>query len=127
MRSAAIILTVAMLAEGAILKVGDSRQALGSDYKLEMPKEAFGFSGTLSAQVAKAPDKVYGWFEIKVVKVISLARKNKTKLKSPVALTKVWKDKYVAVLGVKGMEELKVGDMVTVVAAAHEVHLPRRG
>ncbi len=123
MRSAAIILTVAMLAEGAILKVGDSRQALGSDYKLEMPKEAFGFSGTLSAQVAKAPDKVYGWFEIKVVKVISLARKNKTKLKSPVALTKVWKDKYVAVLGVKGMEELKVGDMVTVVAAAHEVHL----
>ena len=51
--NAAIILTVAMLAEGAILKVGDSRQALGSDYKLEMPKEAFGLSGTLSARWPK--------------------------------------------------------------------------
>jgi hypothetical protein len=122
-RCTVIILAVAALAGGVMLNFGDSRQALGSDYKLEMPKEAFGFSGTLSAQVVKAPDKVYGWFEIKVVKVVSFARNNKTRLRSPVALTKVWKDKYVAILGVKGMPELKVGDMVTVVAATHEVHL----
>jgi hypothetical protein len=123
MRIAAIIQAVAVLAGGVILNFGDSRQALGDNYKLEMPKAAFGFSGTLSAQVAKAPDKVYGWFEIKVVKVIGFARNNKTKLRTPAALTKVWKDKYVAVLGVKGMPELKVGDMVTVTAFTREVHL----
>jgi len=123
MRSAAIILTVAVLAVGFILNLGDPRQTLGDNYKLEMPKEAFGFSGTLSAQVVKEPDKVYGWFEIKVVKVISFAPNNKTKIKSANALTKAWKDKCVAVLGVKDMAELKVGDMVTVVAANREVHL----
>jgi hypothetical protein len=120
MRSPVIVL--ALLA-GALLNLDDSRQALGQDNKLDYPKEAFGFSGTLSAQVVKAPDKVYGWFEIKVVKVMSFAPSNKTKIRNTKALTEAWKDKCVAVLGVKGMAELKVGDMVTVTAANKEVHL----
>ena len=122
MRSAAIILTAAATAGGVILTFSDSRQALGDDIKLEMPKEAFGFVGTLSAQVVKAPDKVYGWFQVKVVKVIGLARNNQTRLKAA-ALTAVWKDKYVAVRGVPNMPELRAGDMVTIVAAQFEMHL----
>jgi hypothetical protein len=121
MRSAAIILAV--LAGGLILTGGDAGPASAANYKLDMPKEAFGFRGTLSAQVARAPDKVYGWFEIKVVKVLSFARGNRTRLRTPQALTRVWKDKYAAVLGVKGMPELKVGDMVTVAVFVREVHL----
>ena len=112
-----------MLIGSVILNFGDSCRVLGEEIKLEMPKEAFGFSGTLSAEVVKEPDKTYGWFQIRVVKVVSLARNNKTKLKTPIALTKVWKGKCVAVLGVKGMAELKVGDMVTIVAAQFEMHL----
>lgn len=120
MRSAAIHLAILV---GILLNVGDARQALAQGYKLDYPKEAFGFSGTLSAQVAKAPDPVYGWFEIKIVKVKSFAGTNKTKLRTPNALTQVWQDKYVAILGVKGMPELKVGDMVLVTATNKEVHL----
>ncbi len=122
MRNTIIILLV-LLAGIALLGFGNTGRALGEEIKLEMPKEAFGFSGTLSAEVVKEPDKTYGWFQIRVVKVIGFARNNKSKLRTPQALTKVWKGKCVAVLGVKGMAELKVGDMVTIVAAAHEVHL----
>jgi hypothetical protein len=121
MRSAAIRLVV--LGGGILLTFGDARRASGENYKLDYPKEAFGFSGTLSAEVARAPDKVYGWFEIKVVKVVGFARNNRTSVRSPKALTEVWKDKYVAVLGVKGMPDLQVGDMVTVVVVNREVHL----
>ena len=60
-----------------------------------MPKEAFGFSGTLSAEVVKEPDKTYGWFQIRVVNVIGFARNNKSKLRTPQALTKIWKGKCV--------------------------------
>ena len=101
MRRATTILAIVMLAAGLFLKPGASRRVLAFDNKLEMPKEAFGFSGKLSAEVVKAPDPVYGWFEIKVVKVVSLSSNNKTKIRSPNALTKAWKDKCVAVLGVK--------------------------
>lgn len=116
-----ILLT--LLAGIVLLGFGDRHQVQGEEIKLEMPKEAFGFSGTLSAEVVKEPDKTYGWFQIRVVKVIGFSRNNKSKLRTPQALTKLWKGKCVAVLGVKGMAELKVGDMVTIVAAAHEVHL----
>ncbi len=117
MRSAGIILAV------AALNLGGLGQTVGQGYKLDYPKQAFGFRGTLSGQIAKAPDPVYGWFEMKVIKVVSFTRGNKTRTRSPQALTKVWKDKYVAVLGVKGMEALKVGDKVTVVVFNREVHL----
>jgi hypothetical protein len=120
MRSAAILLLMAVLA--GILVFGAPRPALGED-RLEIPREPLGFRGTLSGEVVKAPDKTYGWFEMKVVKVVSLSRGNQSSLKSSRGLTRVWKDKCVAVLGVKGMPELKVGDMVTVVAFNHEKHL----
>ena len=51
MRGAAIILAV--LAGGVILSLGDSPRALGDNIKIEMPKEALGFRGTLSAEVVK--------------------------------------------------------------------------
>ncbi len=122
MRSATIIQTAAVLTV-IILACGDSRQALGDDIKLDMPKEAFGFRGTLSAEVVKAPDPKNGWFQIRVVKVLGFAPNNMTKLNAK-ALTEVWKDKCEAILGTKNnMPELKVGDMVTVTAATVEVHL----
>ncbi len=117
MRGAAIRLAV------AVLNLGGSGQALGQGYKLDYPKEAFGFRGTLAGQVARAPDPVYGWFEMKVIKVVSFAPGNRTRLRAPQALTRAWKGKYVAVLGVKGMGPLKVGDLVTVVVFNREVHL----
>ncbi|MBS0207574.1 MAG: hypothetical protein JSS27_01345 [Planctomycetes bacterium] len=107
----------------AAITFGDSSPAQAASYKLEMPKEAFGFNGTLVATVAKAPDKVYGWFEIQIVDVAAFGRQNKSKLKNLPALNKAWQGKYVAILGVKDMPELKVGDTVTVNAAVHEVHL----
>lgn len=119
--SIARVLLVAVLMT-CLLNAARSCQAWAG-YKLDYPKEAFGFVGTLSAEVAKAPHPKYGWFEIKVVKVVKFGSKNKTKIKNVTVLTKVWVDKYVAVLGVKGMEELKVGDMVTVEVTNHEVHL----
>ena len=98
-------------AEAGILGLG---QALGEDkIEVSMPPEAVGFNGKLSGQVAKPVSN--GWFSIKVVKVLSLSSSNKTKLKAK-ALTAVWKDKYVAVRGVKDMPQLKVGDMVIVTA-----------
>ncbi len=120
MRSTIIILAVAVAAGGIILNLGDSRPALGADYKLEMPDEAIGFSGTLSAQVVKPVSN--GWFTVKIVKVISFTRKNTARL-NPAALTAVWKGKYAAVRGVKNMPELAVGDMVTIAAAQYEMHL----
>lgn len=126
MRGAAIILAV--LAGGVILSLGDSPRALGDNIKIEMPKEALGFRGTLSAEVVKATDKTNGWFQIKVVKVIRFANANKTKLRTPKALTEVWKDKCAAILGVKtNMPELQVGDRVTVAAYTHEMHLRDQG
>ena len=113
--------TLTLLAVVA-LGLGASGQALGQN-KLDYPKEAFGFRGTLSGEVVKVPDKVYGWFEIKVVKVVSFSSGNRTRVTSPRALTEVWKDKCVAVLGVKGMAELKLGDRVTVTVYNREVHL----
>jgi hypothetical protein len=118
MRSAAIRL--AAIAVGAILSLSGSRQAVGQ-FKLEMPKEAAGFSGTLTAEVTKAP-AANGWFEIKVVKVTGLYANNRTQLNSA-GLTKVWKDKHVPILGPKGGPVLNVGDTVTVSAAAVEAHL----
>ena len=129
MHKATKVLVAAAIAGGVVVGLDGSQLlcgigsalALGADIKLEMPKEAVGFSGTLSAQVVKAPDKVYGWFQVKVVKVIGLARSNQTRLKAA-ALTAVWKDKYVAIRGVPNMPELNVGDMVTIVAAQFEMH-----
>jgi hypothetical protein len=115
MRNTTIILLV-LLAGIALPGFGNTGRAPGEEIKLEMPKEAFGFSGTLSAEVVKEPDETCGWFQIRVVKVISFSRNNKSKLRTPQSLTKVWKDKYVAVPGVKGMPELAVGDMVTIEA-----------
>jgi len=131
MRKAAIILAVAVLAGGINLNFGGSRRALnmgvgqvfGDDNIPNdnfVPDEATGFSGTLSAQVVQTrADK---WFVIKVVKVTGFSTKNKTKLNAK-DLTAVWKDKYTNILGVKGMPELKAGDMVTVVAYQFEKHL----
>jgi len=118
----AIILS-AVLAGIALLGLGDPRQAWSDDIKLEMLNEASGFIGTLSAEVVKAPDKTNGWFQIRVIKVVSFARNNKTIVRTPAALTKVWKDKCVAVRGGKGMPELAVGDVVTITAAQFEMHL----
>ena len=89
MRKTTIILLTALMGS-VLLGFGDARRAR-AEIKLEMPKEAFGFSGTLSAEVVKEPDKIYGWFQIKVVKVLSFAGNNKSKLRTPEALTKVWK------------------------------------
>ncbi len=129
MRNAVIILAVAVLAFGVNLNLDGSRQAgnkwLGQAFgddniKVSMPKEAVGFSGTLSGQVVKPVSN--NWFVIKVVKVIRFSAKNKARLNAK-ALTAVWKDKYVAVRGVTGMPQLKVGDTVIVVAVQFEMHL----
>jgi len=111
------------VAASVVMALCDTSSAQAASYKLEMPKEAFGFNGTLVATVTKAPDKVYGWFEIQVVDVVAFGRQNKSKLKNLPALNKTWQGKHVAILGVKDMPELKVGDTVTVDAAVHEVHL----
>ena len=57
---------------GVLFALSDARPAQGAEIKLEMPKEAFGFKGTLTAQVVKDPDKTYGWFQVRVVKVPQL-------------------------------------------------------
>jgi hypothetical protein len=129
MRNAFILLAAAVLTFGVSLNFGGSRQAailglaqaLGEDkIEVSMPPEAVGFNGKLSGQVAKPVSN--GWFTIKVVKVLSLSSSNKSKLKAK-ALTAVWKDKYVAVRGVKDMPQLKVGDMVIVTAYQFEMHI----
>jgi hypothetical protein len=68
------------------------------------------------------PTRADNWFVIKVVKVTGFSLRNKTKLNAK-DLTAVWKDKYTNIRGVKGMPELKAGDMVTVVAYQFEKHL----
>lgn len=128
MRNVVIIVAVVLLAGGVTLNIDGSRQAFGDeDIKLSMPNEAVGFNGTLSAEVVKlgyasGPPADNNWFVIKVVKVIRFSAKNRTKVNAK-ALTAAWKDKYVALRGVKGMPKLEVGDMVTVTAAQFEVHL----
>ena len=100
MRKAAIVLAAAVLAGGVILNLDDSLRAggmgrggaLGADnIQVSMPKEAFGFSGTVSGEVVKPVAN--GCFTMKVVKVIGYSANNKTKL-NLAALTDAWKDKY---------------------------------
>jgi len=132
MRKAAVVLAV-VLAGGVVPIFGDAHlagnigpgQAFGADdVQFTMPKEAIGFVGTLSGQVAKivVTDKWGTWVGIKVVKVSGFSPGNKCKL-SAEALTAVWKDKYANVRGVPGMPPLKVGDTVTVTAFQFEGHL----
>ena len=119
-RSATVILAMAALV-CAILNF-DPQRASGDRKDGLVPLEAMGFSGTLSGEVVKVPDKTWLFFQMKVIKVVSLGRNNKTSLKAA-ALTKVWKDMYVNVRGVKNMPALAVGDKITVVAAQFERHL----
>lgn len=93
--------------------------AMGADIVGTMPPEAIGFTGTLSGEVVNRGGK--GWFVIKVVKVIRLARNNRTALNIK-ALTSAWKDKYVTITG-KNMPPVAVGDAVTVVVVQVEVHI----
>jgi hypothetical protein len=121
MRKTAIIVVVAILVGSVNVGVG---HVIGDDDNIPndnfVPDEGEGFNGTLLAKVVDVrKDK---WFVIKVVKVTGFSAKNKTKLNAK-DLTAVWKDKYTNILGVKGMPELKVGDMVTVAAAQFEKHL----
>ncbi len=132
MRKVAIIMALALLAGGVTLNLDGSRRAghtwdgqvFGDDNVIPndnfVPKEADGFSGTLSAKVVQV--RKDNWFVIKVIKVTGFSARNKTKLNTK-DLTTVWKDKYTNILGVKGMPALKAGDLVNVAAAQVESHL----
>ena len=94
--------------------------AFADDFKTVMPPEATGFRGTVTGTIAKSPGN--DWFIIKVVNVVSYTPGNKTRI-TPDALTALWKDKYVAVLLIKTMPQLNVGDTVSVTTFQFEAHL----
>ena len=127
MWKAAKLLVAAAIAGGVIGILDDSRlpwnvepgRTLAADVVGTMLPEAVGFSGTLSGEVANPGGQ--GWFVIKVVKVVSLARNNRTRLKAA-ALTAAWKDKYVTIVG-KNMPPVALGDAVTVVGVQFEMHI----
>lgn len=134
MRKAAIVLVATLLAGGALVGLDDSPRprawtfgpglALADDTKLEMPNEAFGFTGTLFGQVVKETDP-NGCFDIKVIKVVSFAAGNKAKL-DPAALTAIWKGKADWCRPEKPVnkcEPLRVGDTVVLVGRVCEVHI----
>jgi len=130
MRSRAILLAAAITACGLGLNPDrpHSRPNLGpaiasgaeeSSAVSKMPKELYGFSGSLTGKVLRPGQD---WLVIRVIEVMGISSGNKARLTLK-ALTDIWKDKTVAVRGVKDMALLKAGDTVTVVAVQFEEHL----
>ena len=133
MRKSAMVMAAAVLAGTRLLSLNDSRQiwdlgpsrAYGADENVQvsMPKEAFGFNGTLLGKVVKPGAQ--GSFTIKVVKVIGYSATNKTKLNAD-ALTVIWKDKYDWCAPAKGATpgpRVDAGDVVTLECFQNEMHL----
>lgn len=128
MRRMTLVLAMAAIAGGFIVGLHDADRASAADpAKPNVPKEATGFVGTLTATVVKPPPADNPtWFVLKVVKVLSYGPNNKVTL-STEALTAIWKDSIPALLMVKDMPALKEGDTVTVTAFQFEGHLRAAG
>jgi len=128
MRQSVFMLTVILLAGCVVMFLDVSRpqwrigpaRAFADDIQVSMPNEVVGFNGTLVGKVVSPVGNT--WFKIQVIRVVNFAPGNKNKL-SVDALTAAWKDKYVAVRGVKDMPDIKVGDTVTITAAQFEMHI----
>jgi hypothetical protein len=135
MRKVTVILAVAALMGVGLVNFNDSRlpqawdlgpgQAFADDTKLEMPKEASGFIGTLWGEVVMPTDQ-NGCYDIRVSKVLGFGAGNKAKLNAA-ALTEAWKGKASWCRPLKAggpkCEPLKVGEMVLMDCVCFEVHL----